>query len=93
MNISKTQDLYSSLMDPVGFESTLEKFSKTLGLIVLEDKSWDEVISCCSGRSVECCDLLKQLRERLARTPTNVQQNGERYVFFLSFKFDLFYWI
>ena len=78
----KTQDLCSSLMDPVGLESTLEKFSKTLGLIVLENKSWDEVISCCSGRGVECCDLLKQLRERLARTPTNVQQNGERYVFF-----------
>ena len=81
-------------MDPLGLESILEKFSKTLGPIVRENKRWDEVISCCSGPSAECCSLLEQLRERLARTPANVQQNGEQYVFlllFLSILFFIFY--
>ena len=77
-------------MDPLGLESILEKFSKILGLIVVENKSWDEVILRCCGSSVECCDLLEQLRERLARTPTNVQQNGERYIFFFFFFFFFF---
>ena len=72
-------------MDPLGLKSTLQKFSKTLGLIVLEDKSWDEVILCRSGPSVECCDLLEQLRESLGRSPTNVQQNGEQYVYYYSY--------
>ena len=78
----KTQDLYSSLLDPLGLKPILEKFCNTIGLIVLENKRWAEVISCCFGPSVECCDLLEQLRERLARTPPNVQQSREQYVFF-----------
>ena len=83
-------------MDPLGLESILEKFSMTLGRIVVENKRWDEVISCCSGPSVECCSLLDQLRERLGRSPANVQQNGEQYVFILLFLliyFILFYFI
>ena len=73
----KTQDLYSSLMDPLGLESLLEKFSKTIGPIVREDKSWDEVISCCSGPSVECCRLLEELRVVFEKCP-NLQQKGEQ---------------
>ena len=76
MNL-KTQDLYSSLMDPLGLESLLEKFAKTIGLIVLESKSWDEVISCCSGPSVECCRLMKELRGVFEKCP-NLQQKGEQ---------------
>ena len=74
----KTQDLYSSLMDPLGLESLLEKLSKPIGLIVLESKSWDEVISCCSGPSVECCRLMKELRGVFEKCPNLLQQKGEQ---------------
>ena len=74
----KTQDLYSSLMDPLGLESLLEKLSKTIGPILLEDKSWDEVISCCSGPSVECCRLMKELRGVFEKCPNLLQQKGEQ---------------
>ena len=73
----KTQDLYSSLMDPLGLESLLEKLSKTLGPIVMESKSWDEVILSCSGPSVECCRLMKELRGVFGKCP-NLQQKGEQ---------------
>ena len=68
-------------MDPLGLESILQKFSNALGHIVMEDKSWDKVLSSSSGPSVECCRLLEQLRESLARSPRKVQQIGEQYVF------------
>ena len=51
---------------------------------MVEDKSWDEVISSSSGPSVECCRLLEQLRESLAKSPSNVQRSGEQYVFLIT---------
>ena len=89
-------------MDPIGLESILEKFWKMIGFIVPKNKGWDEVISCCSDPSVECCSLLnefhehfgkdpcgllEQLRESLAKGSKNIQQNGEQYVFFNFFPF------
>ena len=81
---SPKKDLYTSLMDPLGIESTLKKLNHLAGICIKEQEHiedgksrWGEIVSSQSGNCFEFYSLFKEFRGIFGKCPKLLQQKGQ----------------